>query len=160
MARGWFYNIPTHGHVNPTLPLVRELVRLGDEVTYFAGPEFAAAIRAAGADYRDYGADYTFGQTRTVAHAILQGSQLAEATAALLSGVLAAVGNERPDYLMFDMSAPWGSIAARRFGLPAVASFPHLPFNWRTFLGDTRLMRRGCTASGRGRGTTGSWCGS
>ena len=30
MARVWFYNIPFHGHVNPTLPLIREMVARGD----------------------------------------------------------------------------------------------------------------------------------
>ena len=79
MAKAWFYNIPTHGHINPTLPLVRELVLQGDDVTYFAGPRFAEKIRATGAAYGDYGDAYAFEQSRTDAHAVLQGSQLAEA---------------------------------------------------------------------------------
>jgi len=63
-----------------------------------------------------------------VAHAILQGSQLAEAATVLLSGVLEAIAIERPDYLLFDMSAPWGSSAALRYGILAVAGFPDLPY--------------------------------
>jgi len=143
MARALFYNIPTHGHVNPTLPLVRELTEQGDEVTYFAGPEFADKIRSAGATYGDYGESHSFEQTRTEAHSVLQAGQLAEATAALLPGVLEEVEAARPDYLLFDMSAPWASIAAQRLGIPAVASFPHLPFNWRAFFDDGRIMKKG-----------------
>ncbi len=144
MARAWFFNIPTHGHINPTLPLVRELVQRGDGVTYFAGPRFEEKIRATGAAYGDYGDAYAFEQSRTVAHAVLQGSQLAEAASALLPRVLAAIEEEgQPDYVLFDTSAPWGSIAAQRYDIPAVASFPHLPFNWRTFVSDPRLLKKG-----------------
>ena len=152
MAQAWFFNIPTHGHINPTLPLVRELVQQGDEVTYFAGPRFEEKIRATGAAYGDYGDAYAFEQSRTVAHAVLQGSQLAEAATALLPGVLAAIEKERPDYLLFDMSAPWGSIAAQRYDIPAVASFPHLPFNWRTFVSDPRLLKKGYQSLRPGHG--------
>ena len=68
---------------------------------------------------------------------------MAEATYILLPEVLSSVENERPDYLMFDMSAPWGGIASRRFNIPAVASFPHLPFYWRTIFNDKRVLRKG-----------------
>lgn len=143
MATAWFFNIPFHGHINPTLPLVRALVENGDELTYFAGPGFEQKISATGATYRAYASDYAFEQSRTVAHAIHQGGQVAEATRALLGSVLAAVAEERPDYLLFDMSAPWGNIAAQRYAIPAITSFPHLPFHWRTFFSDPRVFRKG-----------------
>ena len=143
MARVWFYNIPFHGHVNPTLPLMRELVARGDEVTYFSTATFEARIQATGALYRAYGSSYSFEQTRKVAHVVHLGSQVAEATYALLPDVLDSVAAESPDYLMFDMSAPWGKIASRQLHIPAVASFPHLPFYWRTVLNDFRVLRKG-----------------
>lgn len=143
MATAWFFNIPFHGHINPTLPLVGELVARGDELTYFAGPGFEQKIEATGATYRTYAADYAFESSRTVAHAIHQGGQVAEATRALLGSVLDEVAAEQPDYLLFDMSAPWGNIASQRHGIPAVTSFPHLPFHWRTFFSDPRVFRKG-----------------
>ncbi len=90
MARVWFYNIPFHGHVNPTLPLIREMVARGDQVTYFSTASFEARIQATGALYRGYGSSYSFEQTRTVAHVIHLGNQVAEATYALLPEVAAA----------------------------------------------------------------------
>jgi MGT family glycosyltransferase len=143
MARAWFYNIPFHGHVNPTLPLIREMVARGDEVTYFSTAAFETRIQATGALYRAYNSSYSFEQTRTVAHVVHLGSQVAEATHALLPDVLDSVAAESPDYLMFDMSAPWGKIASRQLHIPAVASFPHLPFFWRTVLNDFRVLRVG-----------------
>ena len=152
MATAWFYNIPFHGHINPTLPLVQELVRRGDEVTYFAGPRFEEKILATGARYGSYGDAYSFNQSRTVAHAILQGSELAEAASALLEPVLTSVAAEQPDYLIFDMSAPWGRIAAQRHDIPAVASFPHLPFHWRMFFNDPRVLKKGLHSIEPGHG--------
>ncbi|WP_020497248.1 macrolide family glycosyltransferase [Sciscionella marina] len=45
-----FFSMPAHGHVNPTLPLVAELVRRGHRVSYATGEEFHAQVRAAGAE--------------------------------------------------------------------------------------------------------------
>lgn len=142
MARLWFYNIPYHGHVNVTLPLVRELVQRGDEVTYFSSPAFADKVAATGAIPRSYEQMEAFAQTRQGSHAIHQGTLVAESTHALLPEVFAAVEAERPDYLMFDMSAPWADIAGRRYGIPALASFPHLPFYWRMVGDDGRIFSK------------------
>ncbi|MFD0592296.1 nucleotide disphospho-sugar-binding domain-containing protein [Catellatospora coxensis] len=49
MSRVAFLNVGMHGHVNPTLPLVTELVRRGHSVTYHTTPAFAEQIAAAGA---------------------------------------------------------------------------------------------------------------
>lgn len=143
MASIWFYNIPFHGHINPTLRLMRELVQRGDHVTYFSTPPFKERVEATGAVYRSYQRLDAFEGSREVAHAIHLGGLVAGATHALLPEVLASVERERPELLMYDMSAPWGGIASRRFDIPAVACFPHLPFYWRTILGDEHLLRKG-----------------
>jgi MGT family glycosyltransferase len=143
MARAWFFNIPLTGHINPTLPLVRELVRRGDQVTYFSSPAYEDRIRAAGAIYRAYDNQEAIEQSRNVTHLIHQGVQVAKATYGLLPEVLSAVEQERPDYLLFNMSAPWGGIASRQFNIPAITSFPHLPFYWRTVLMDRRILSKG-----------------
>ncbi len=142
MTRIWFYNIPYHGHINPTLPLVCELINRGDEVVYFAGPAFEERIRATGAAYRSYDNLEVFGQSRDNNHLIHQGALVAKSTHLLLSEIFSAVAKERPELLMFDMSAPWGNMASRRFGIPAIASFPHLPFYWRTVTDDRRVFRK------------------
>ena len=128
MARIWFYNIPYHGHVNPTLPLMRELVNRGDEVTYFSGPNFEERIRATGAAYRGYGSLRAFEETRNETHTIHQGALLAKATHLLLPEVLAAVAEERPDCLMFDMSAPWGTSPAADMAFRPSLAFRTCPF--------------------------------
>lgn len=54
MARISMINIGAHGHVNPTLPVIGELVRRGAEVTYFATEEFRAAVEAQGGKFEAY----------------------------------------------------------------------------------------------------------
>jgi MGT family glycosyltransferase len=142
MARIWFYNIPYHGHVNPTLRLVRALVQGGDEVTYFSSPAFQERIEATGAVFRAYQNGQAFEASRNNTHIIFLGSLVAQTTHAVLPEVLADVGAEQPELIMFDMSAPWGAIASRRFDIPTVASFPHLPFTWRTIFDDARVFRK------------------
>ena len=141
MARVWIYNIPYHGHVNPTLPLVEEIIRRGDEVTYYSTETFSEKIESTGAKFQAYSNSKAFEESRKISHTVFVGSQVAEATYALLPEVLSSVESEQPDYLIFDMSAPWGNIAARRFNIPAVASFPHFPFYLRTAINDRRVLR-------------------
>ncbi len=45
-----FLSFPGHGHINPTLPLVEELLRRGHRVSYAVQQPFAAAVERAGAD--------------------------------------------------------------------------------------------------------------
>ncbi|CAM5374149.1 hypothetical protein STENM327S_04822 [Streptomyces tendae] len=49
-----FLNIGMHGHVDPTLPVVSELVKRGHKVTYHIWPSFRAAIENTGAEVRLY----------------------------------------------------------------------------------------------------------
>ena len=46
------FNVPAHGHVNPTLPVVRELVSRGEQIAYYLTDEFEPQIRQTGAEFR------------------------------------------------------------------------------------------------------------
>ena len=54
MAKILFFNIPAYGHVNPTLPVVTELVRRGHQLVYYNADTFEQAIKATGAEFRAY----------------------------------------------------------------------------------------------------------
>jgi UDP:flavonoid glycosyltransferase YjiC (YdhE family) len=43
------FSIPAHGHVNPSLPVIRELINRGHRVTYSINDEFAPLVETAGA---------------------------------------------------------------------------------------------------------------
>ncbi|MDQ3283447.1 MAG: glycosyltransferase [Acidobacteriota bacterium] len=51
MARYLFAPMPMSGHVNPGLPIARELVKRGHDVRIYSSPRFKRAIEAAGARF-------------------------------------------------------------------------------------------------------------
>src|SRR5206468_12114593 len=54
MSKIVFIEMPASGHVNPTLPVVQELVRRGEHVTYYATEEFRSQIEQTGATFQPY----------------------------------------------------------------------------------------------------------
>jgi len=54
MARYLFAPMPFTGHVNPGLPIARELVRRGHDVRWYSTPRFKRSIEAIGARYVPY----------------------------------------------------------------------------------------------------------
>jgi hypothetical protein len=54
MSNVVFVEVPASGHVNPTLPLVRELARRGENVIYCYSEEFQPQVERAGATFRAY----------------------------------------------------------------------------------------------------------
>jgi MGT family glycosyltransferase len=54
MARYLFAPMPFTGHVNPGLPIARELVRRGHDVRWYSTPRFRRSIEAIGARYVPY----------------------------------------------------------------------------------------------------------
>jgi MGT family glycosyltransferase len=122
-----FLNIAMHGRVNPTLPVVAELVRRGHSVTYHTSPAFGAEIAAAGATVHLYpGGDQPLPDPPTPL-TLLEG--LARTTVRLLPAVLADLRRIRPDLIVHDSACPWGAVAARELGVPAVSSFTTFAFN-------------------------------
>ncbi len=49
-----FVEMPAFGHVDPSLPLARELVRRSERIVYFNDREFQSVIEATGAYFRAY----------------------------------------------------------------------------------------------------------
>lgn len=121
MAKALFLGLPLHGHTNPTLPLVRALVDRGDEIVYFSGAEFAAAIQQAGARYCPYRAPVT--NLRQMSERTDQMAWLLmNATREVLAHDLGAFRAERPDYIITDSVAPWGQWVGQLLDVPVVTS--------------------------------------
>ena len=64
MSKVLFLNTPANGHVNPTLGLVNELVKQGEEVIYFCSEEYKERIEKAGAIFKSYGENQIFSKNK------------------------------------------------------------------------------------------------
>ncbi|RKT54644.1 hypothetical protein C8E97_3291 [Saccharothrix australiensis] len=117
--------MPAPGHVNPSLPLVRELVARGTSVAYYASEEFRTAVERAGAEFRAYPEGVL--SARDIAEATRSGSLLRvvirvlRATESLVPFLVDELRRDRPDAVAFDSNAVWGYVAATTAGLPRVS---------------------------------------
>jgi MGT family glycosyltransferase len=129
LSKALFCGLPVHGHTNPTLPLVRELVRRGEEIVYLSTDEFAPLIAATGATYRPYRNAF-LPQLGAVARRMDELAWLfMRTTAELLDEELDAYRAEKPDYVLTDSVAPWGQWMGEILGVPVVTSVTTFAFN-------------------------------
>ncbi|MEV4352363.1 macrolide family glycosyltransferase [Actinoplanes sp. NPDC049596] len=122
-----FLNIGMHGRVNPTLPIVAELVRRGHTVSYHTSATFRDELEAAGATVHLYpGGDLSIPDPPTPPRLV---AALAAMAVRVLPAVLRDLRGGRPELIVHDSACPWGAIAARELGVPAVSSFTTFAFN-------------------------------
>ncbi|MFB9682804.1 macrolide family glycosyltransferase [Amycolatopsis plumensis] len=123
-----FFNYPAHGHLNPALPVVAELVRRGHRVTYAAPRRYAGAVADAGAAVLTYASttpenweDVAIPEKPTgddAANAML--AQVLEGFAPLPAAE-ERLADDVPDLIVFDQYAHHtGRLLARKWSLPSV----------------------------------------
>lgn len=134
---------PAHGHVNPTLPVVQELVRRGELLICYNTEAFRRSIERTGAAFRAYPAAEMDASAFT---RLLQHGNLAQVTGLILRtteqvlpALLAELRREQPDLLIVDSIALWGRLAATLLQLPLAASISHLILDERQALLRDRL---------------------
>lgn len=121
MAKVLFFNLPAHGHTNPTLPLVAELVHRGEHVIYYSSEAFRPAIEQAGATFR--GIDAFFNERTYVDENLVRfGYTLIRATQEIIPAILSDVRADKPDYIFYDSLCVWGKCIAQILQVPAIAS--------------------------------------
>lgn len=128
MATGFVYAPPFHGHINPLIPVISELVRRGEHIVFFADIEFQSIIEASGAEFRPYPeeqkimAPEDFQIKEEYVWLLSFMLKLLQAAERLLPDLLVAVQQEQPDYIIYDSLAPWGKMVAQIIGLPHISS--------------------------------------
>ena len=138
MSKIVFFCIPAHGHTNPTLGVVRELVARGHQVWYYSYNILREKIEATGATFVPCD-DYDMEQKLTPKEASRIGSDmvlstqiLVDTTLALDDKVCADMERLRPDCIVADSMAVWGKAVALKLGIPFVSSTTTFAFNRRS----------------------------
>ena len=143
MAKLIFFNIPAYGHVNPTLPVVTELVKRGHHVIYYNSETFEPALKGTGAEFRSYPNSSTseVDLSKRIHNLPTVTIFIMEETSRLLPFLLEAIEREKPDLVVFDSIALWGMQTARLLHISSVASITTLVqervfdlIKWRDFL--------------------------
>ena len=129
----WFC-IPAHGHTNPSIEVVRELVRRGHDVRYYSFEDFRAKIEETGADFVpcdrfltpiDAKTEKRLRKVSTTEMSI----RSFETTASMDATIARDVETLRPDLVVSDSACFWGKLTAIKYGLPMVCSTTTFAFN-------------------------------
>ncbi|MGH8557740.1 MAG: macrolide family glycosyltransferase [Methylococcales bacterium] len=128
MTTGYVFAHPCHGHINPLLPIVAELVQRGEHLVFYASDEFRSDIEATGAEYRAYPGD-TIVFTREDIQINQKYVWLLNHMYKLLlfaekqiPALLHEIKKSEPQYIIYDSLAPWGKIIAQITKLPHISS--------------------------------------
>lgn len=135
MSKIVFFCIPAHGHTNPTLGVVRELISRGHQVWYYSYNIMREKIESAGATFVSCD-DYDMEQKLTPKDAVRVGKDLAFSTKILVDTTLALddkvcedMKSLKPDCIVADSMAVWGKAIAIKLGIPFVSSTTTFAFN-------------------------------
>jgi MGT family glycosyltransferase len=120
------FPMPAHGHVNPMLPLMRELVSRGDEVIVYVTREFEAVVRHTGASLRLIPDTLSLPSSMAGAMGAASFQQMLGPMLGMLNrGLRAAPGvaeqarREGADIILYDPMAVWARVTAQMLRLPA-----------------------------------------
>ncbi|MFG2842347.1 macrolide family glycosyltransferase [Kitasatospora sp. NPDC048296] len=122
-------NAPFHGHINPTLVVVAELVRRGHRVTYITTPDFTNKVSSAGAGVAHYTSTWPEGKEapEKVSDDEMAGGPLKFLleNEAAVAGAAPHFENDVPDLLFYDALMYFaGRALATKWGCPAIQSIP------------------------------------
>ncbi|HLG64573.1 MAG TPA: macrolide family glycosyltransferase [Ktedonosporobacter sp.] len=126
---------PQHGHINPTLAVVQELVERGDTVIFYATEQFRPSIEATGAIFRGY----TSIVTRRWAHMVYtsddprdnpfirMGHETIEECNHVIPQIRDDAAGHDADYILYD-TVP-GKMLAELLHLPAIQLYTTYALN-------------------------------
>ena len=145
MSKIVFFCIPAHGHTNPTLGVVRELVSRGHQVWYYSYNMMREKIESTGATFiscDDYDTEQKLDakdSARVGKDLVFSTKILVDTTLALDDKVCGEIAELKPDCIVADSMALWGKAVARKLGIPFVSSTTTFAFNQHS----AKFMKQG-----------------
>lgn len=129
-----YFCIPAHGHHNPTLPVVTELVRRGNKVRYFSFEEFREKIEKTGAEFipcDSFMPELTKEEEDGLKKVSATEMSVVDLriTARMDEFLGKQVAEFKPDVIVTDSVCFWGKLTARKYKIPMVVSTTTFAFN-------------------------------
>jgi MGT family glycosyltransferase len=126
-----YVGIPAHGHTNPALPVMRELVARGHEALYYNTSWFREKVAPTGVDFHVYPEPLPDERavTEALGEIITASRLLAGMSERLTPFMLDEMARERPDVILYDSVAMWGYLAARTQRIPYICSITRFVLN-------------------------------
>lgn len=135
MSKIVFFCIPAHGHTNPTLGVVAELVSRGHDVWYYSYNPMREKIEASGATFISCD-NYSAEQKLSAKDSARIGKDLAFSAKVLVDTTLALdkklcneISKLKPDCIVADSMALWGKAIAMKLKIPFICSTTTFAFN-------------------------------
>ncbi|GAA2496785.1 macrolide-inactivating glycosyltransferase [Streptomyces longisporus] len=123
------FSVAAHGHVNPSLEVIRELVARGHRVTYAIPPAFAEKVAGTGAEPKLWKSTLPGPDADPAAW----GSELLDHVELFLADAIQALPQlaeayhgDAPDLVLHDITAYPARVLAHRWGVPAISLSPNL----------------------------------
>lgn len=122
MSKIAYVGLPAHGHTNPTLPVMKELIARGHEVLYYNGANFRDKVTPTGADFRPLPEPMPSEREISEAlHEFINASLIiSRMSRPLTRFLITEFARERPDLVIYDSAAMWGYVAARTHEIPNI----------------------------------------
>ncbi len=145
MSKIVFFCIPAHGHTNPTLGVVKELISRGHQVWYYSYNIMREKIESTGAMFISCD-DYNMELKLSAKDSDRVGRDLAFSTKLLVDTTLALddkvckeIAELKPDCIVADSMALWGKAVTLKFDIPFVSSTTTFAFNQHS----AKIMKQG-----------------
>ena len=142
-------SIPAHGHVNPSLGIVRTLVERGHRVTYANDRRFAEVVEGAGAELKPYVSTLPTTDEDWDGDAIDHLTLFLDDAIAMLPQLRAAYDDDRPDLFLYDIAGAPARLLGEQWGIPAVQLSPTF-VAWDGYETEMAPMIEGMRADPRG----------
>lgn len=117
-----FFNLPgASGHINPTIGIVSELVRLGIHVIYYAGEDSRVKFESLGAEFRNYEKWFHYHHNaETGTDIISMALEELSMTEACIDDLLVELKEDNIKAIVYDACCPWGKYLSESLQVPGI----------------------------------------